>query len=86
MMTAMCAARNILGANYDLWAINTEAEYHEEGTEKSSSRAAVDIRRPAYAEPILVSRPSYSAQAVNSPVPVQAQAAKAAAGSALPPL
>ena len=35
MMTALCAARNIMGANHDLWAINTEAEYHEEkgGTE-----------------------------------------------------
>lgn len=83
MMTAMCAARNIMGANYDLWAINTEAEYHEEKLEQAPSRAAVDIQRPAYAEPILVSQPSYS-PAVNSPVPVQAKAAKAAAGTALP--
>lgn len=30
MMTALCAARNIFGANYDLWAINTEPDYHEE--------------------------------------------------------
>jgi protoporphyrinogen oxidase len=30
MMTALCAARNICGANYDLWAINTEPDYHEE--------------------------------------------------------
>ncbi len=84
MMTAMCAVRNIMGANYDLWAINTESEYHEEELEKSSSRAAVDIRRPAYAEPTLVSQPSASAQAVNSPVPVHAKAAKAVAGTALP--
>jgi len=35
MMTAMCAARNVLGANYDLWAINTEPEYHEEVREKT---------------------------------------------------
>jgi hypothetical protein len=30
MMTAMCAARNIMGANYDLWAINSEPDFHEE--------------------------------------------------------
>jgi protoporphyrinogen oxidase len=35
MMTAMCAAKNVLGANYDLWAINTEPEYHEEVREKT---------------------------------------------------
>jgi protoporphyrinogen oxidase len=30
MMTALLAARNILGANYDLWEVNTESEYQEE--------------------------------------------------------
>ena len=30
MMTAMCAARNILGEQNDLWAINAEPDYHEE--------------------------------------------------------
>jgi protoporphyrinogen oxidase len=35
MMTALCAARNICGANYDLWAINTEPDYHEEAREDS---------------------------------------------------
>jgi protoporphyrinogen oxidase len=33
MMTAMCAAENILGAHHDLWAINAEPEYHEERRE-----------------------------------------------------
>jgi protoporphyrinogen oxidase len=49
MMTAMCAAQNILGANYDLWAINTEPDYHEEQKEQPVTQA----RRPAYAEPPL---------------------------------
>ena len=31
MMTALCAARNICGASHDLWAINTEPDYQEEG-------------------------------------------------------
>lgn len=47
MMTAICAARNIMGANHDLWAINTEAEYDEEISEPSSAEPV----RPSYAEP-----------------------------------
>ena len=49
MMTAMCAAQNILGATHDLWAINTEPDYHEEKQE--TTEAAAEPRRPAYAEP-----------------------------------
>ncbi len=30
MLTAMLAARNILGHNYDLWTVNVDQEYHEE--------------------------------------------------------
>lgn len=77
MMTAMCAARNILGASYDLWAINTEAEYHEEETEKPAA-APTKPQRPAYAEPPLVSQPIYARKTEPVPVPVQSRAAKAA--------
>ena len=31
MLTAMLAARNIQGANFDLWDVNVEQEYHEAG-------------------------------------------------------
>ncbi len=31
MLTAILAARNILGGHYDLWKVNVEQEYHEEG-------------------------------------------------------
>ncbi len=34
MMTAVYAARNIAGAQYDVWDVNVEAEYHEEVLEK----------------------------------------------------
>ncbi|HKZ80630.1 MAG TPA: NAD(P)/FAD-dependent oxidoreductase [Pyrinomonadaceae bacterium] len=34
MLTAMLAVKNILGANYDLWQVNAEQEYHEEVTDK----------------------------------------------------
>jgi protoporphyrinogen oxidase len=37
MMTALCAARNIMGASHDLWAINTEPDYQEEGENKPSA-------------------------------------------------
>lgn len=30
MLTAVYAARNITGENYDVWTVNTEQEYHEE--------------------------------------------------------
>ncbi len=34
MMTALLAARNVLGlGRFDTWKVNTDAEYHEEGPE-----------------------------------------------------
>jgi len=30
MLTAMLAVKNILGANYDIWGVNADQEYHEE--------------------------------------------------------
>jgi hypothetical protein len=30
MMTALLAARNILGEQHDVWAVNTDMEYQEE--------------------------------------------------------
>lgn len=56
MMTALCASRNILGARHDLWAINTEPDYHEEEQEKRKD-VELELRRPAYAEPPLIPRP-----------------------------
>jgi hypothetical protein len=31
MLTALHAARNRVGAEHDLWAVNTEPDYHEGG-------------------------------------------------------
>jgi protoporphyrinogen oxidase len=56
MMTALCAARNIMGANHDLWAINTEPEYHEEKKEQPRDSNDQEFKRPAYAEPSLISQ------------------------------
>jgi hypothetical protein len=30
MLTAMLAVRNLFGANYDLWKVNSDDDYHEE--------------------------------------------------------
>jgi protoporphyrinogen oxidase len=54
MMTALCAAKNIMGANYDLWAINSEPDYHEEKQGEGPALSEKELRRPAYAEPSLV--------------------------------
>lgn len=39
MLTAMYAVKNILGANYDIWSVNEDKEYHEEITEQEESEA-----------------------------------------------
>jgi protoporphyrinogen oxidase len=47
MLTAILAARNILGARYDLWQVNVDGDYHEEGaalTEKELR--ALDASQP----------------------------------------
>ncbi|MGD9617386.1 MAG: NAD(P)/FAD-dependent oxidoreductase [Alphaproteobacteria bacterium] len=48
MLTAIMAARNILGAGYDLWAINDDDEYHEEGREIGEN----DFSRLASTQPL----------------------------------
>jgi protoporphyrinogen oxidase len=46
MMTALLAARNILGlGHFDTWKVNTDAEYHEEGSESSEDQARGVPRR-----------------------------------------
>jgi protoporphyrinogen oxidase len=49
MLTAMLAARNILGADYDLWQVNVEQEYHEEGREVALS----DLQRVEETQPLV---------------------------------
>ncbi|MGH9443987.1 MAG: NAD(P)/FAD-dependent oxidoreductase [Thermoanaerobaculia bacterium] len=39
MMTGLLAARNILGEHFDVWKVNSDAEYHEEGEVQDSARA-----------------------------------------------
>ena len=36
MYTAMLTVENILGAHHDIWSVNVEEEYHEEGSTSST--------------------------------------------------
>jgi protoporphyrinogen oxidase len=46
MMTAVLAARNILGlGHFDTWKVNTDAEYHEEATEAADQTGRAVPRR-----------------------------------------
>jgi protoporphyrinogen oxidase len=53
MLTAMLAVKNILGASYDLWAVNTEPEHLEE---KIELEAVDQYRRLASTQPIVPER------------------------------
>jgi protoporphyrinogen oxidase len=51
MLTAMLSVENILGADHDVWSVNVEAEYHEEGGSPSAQsrtgREAPFLPRPS---------------------------------------
>jgi protoporphyrinogen oxidase len=51
MITAIYAARNILGARYDIWAVNSEPDYHEEEQRTTVAKLA----RPRFADPPRIS-------------------------------
>jgi protoporphyrinogen oxidase len=41
MLTAMLSVKNILGANYDVWGVNVDNEYHEEIRESDESELSL---------------------------------------------
>lgn len=41
MLTAMLSVKNILGANYDVWGVNVDNEYHEEIQEQEEKDLAI---------------------------------------------
>ena len=52
MLTAMMAALNIVGSHYDLWQVNVDEEYHEEG----KSITLEDLRAVEQTQPLVPSR------------------------------
>lgn len=53
MLTAMLAVENILGASYDLWAVNTEPEHVEERVEVETVE---QYKRLASTQPLVPER------------------------------
>ncbi len=51
MMTGLLAARNILGADFDVWKVNSDAEYHEEGEVEDAARAVARPVSPVSSNP-----------------------------------
>lgn len=56
MVTGILAARNILGENHDVWAVNVEEDYHEGGEvrdrltpSKKPAQTVEDLLRAAFA-------------------------------------
>ena len=49
MLTGVYAARNIMGEAYDVWSVNTEQEYHEEG--RTTAPATGDRLTPMRVDP-----------------------------------
>ncbi|MEO6052035.1 MAG: NAD(P)/FAD-dependent oxidoreductase, partial [Pyrinomonadaceae bacterium] len=41
MLTAMLSVKNILGANYDVWGVNVDDEYHEEMSEQGENELSL---------------------------------------------
>src|SRR5438477_6209588 len=56
MLTAMLAAKNILGQNYDLWSVNVDQEYHEEI--KGEKKGIDDLALVATTQPRVPDRKS----------------------------
>ena len=51
MMTGLMAARNIMGASYDLWRVNSDAQYLEEDGGAEQGSRMVPRRLEAETEP-----------------------------------
>lgn len=56
MMTALMAARNVLGANYDLWGVNTEGEYQEESRESEGALGDDTLEGLSASQPLVPER------------------------------
>ena len=63
MLTAMLAARNIMGAQHDLWEVNADEEYHEEGRVVSET----DLKVAASTQPLVPLRVAAKSSAAKGP-------------------
>jgi hypothetical protein len=56
MMTGLLAAKNILGANYDLWKVNVEQEYQEEFVEEEGQASGHSLAALVSNQPLVPER------------------------------
>ncbi len=76
MLTAMLAAENILGADHDVWAVNVEADYHEETSEPRVAEPWTEVNTaPERARPSRDERPAGGRDAPIVPCPVHTDGA-----------
>ena len=59
MMTAMLAVRNLEGGAFNLWNVNTDAEYHEDGPDSEGKRVLFDFMGAADVLDLLMSIGTY---------------------------
>ena len=62
MVTAIYAARNVCGGDFDVWDVNVETEYHEEVQEEDSKAASGDrlVPQPVIQNPAEILRRAFA--------------------------
>jgi protoporphyrinogen oxidase len=64
VLTGLLAARNIMGANYDLWSVNAGDEYHESGSEITED----ELRAFEKSQPLVPIRIALNAKAAGASI------------------
>ncbi|MEA5511030.1 NAD(P)/FAD-dependent oxidoreductase [Crocosphaera sp. UHCC 0190] len=54
MLSALLAAENIMGANHDLWNVNTERSYHEDFVTENQKKNTVSSSKRSIAKKVIV--------------------------------
>lgn len=66
MLTGVYAARNIMGEKHDLWSVNTEKEYHENGILQGETQSGGDRLVPVGGPPESSSLPVSALESTNA--------------------
>lgn len=69
MMTGLLASRNILGGSFDVWKVNSDAEYQENGDVQDSARAIPKLLTLRPGGPVIPIAGSSAASAVSTSSP-----------------
>ncbi len=70
MLTAMYTVKNIMGANYNVWDVNVEQEYHEEIDNKNGQEVENEAKEQmallASTQPLVPQRIKAATESVKS--------------------